>query len=81
VLSKGITASLVNTQAIIVACAVIHNICIDMHDDLPNDPFQHEGYDNVDIAEDNHQNENVIGVVRGRQERDILIRDHFANLN
>ena len=55
-LSKDITASLVNTQAIIVACAVIHNICIDMHDDLPNDAFQHEGYDNVDIAEENDFN-------------------------
>lgn len=41
-LNKGITAILVNTQAIIVACAVIHNICIDIHDDLPNDTFQHE---------------------------------------
>lgn len=37
VLSKGITVNLSNTQAIIVACAVMHNICIDMHDEVPND--------------------------------------------
>ncbi|XP_022175254.1 putative nuclease HARBI1 [Myzus persicae] len=77
VLSKGITTSLINTQAIIVSCAIIHNICIDLHDELPNDILQ-EGYDIENIAEDNLPN--LIEVTRGRQERDRLVRDHFGNL-
>jgi len=77
VLSKGITTSLINTQAIIVSCAIIHNICIDLHDELPNDILQ-EGYDIENIVEANLPN--LIGVTRGRQERDRLIRDHFGNL-
>ncbi|KAF0746439.1 putative nuclease HARBI1, partial [Aphis craccivora] len=49
VLSKGITTSLINTQAIIVACVIIHNICIDLHDGLPNDILL-EGYDIENIT-------------------------------
>lgn len=76
-MSKGITTSLINAQAIIVSCAIIHNICIDLHDELPNDILQ-EGYDIENIAEDNLPN--LIEVTRGRQERDRLVRDHFGNL-
>lgn len=75
-LSKGITVNLRNTQAIIVACAVIHNICIDMHDELPNDLCEYPYDENV---RDNHLH-NLAENTRGRQERDRLIRDHFANL-
>lgn len=72
------TIDLINTQAIIVACAVLHNICIDMHDELPNDDLLYEDYDNdnANIAEDNLLNMTSVG----RQVRDGLIRDHFANL-
>ncbi|VVC31957.1 Hypothetical protein CINCED_3A004389 [Cinara cedri] len=36
VLSKGITANIINTQVIIVACGVIYNICINIHNKIPN---------------------------------------------
>lgn len=76
VLSKGITVNLSNIQAIIVACAVMHNICIDMHDDIPNDLCE-DNYDG-NVREENFFD--LPGNTRGRQERDRVIRDHFANL-
>lgn len=58
--------------------SIIHNICIDQHDVLPND-IQQEDYNiHNNIVEDNLLN--LAGVTRGRQERDRLIRDHFGNL-
>lgn len=51
-----------------------------MHDELPNDRLHEDNNnDHVDIiAEDNFPN--LTGALRGRQERDRLIKDHFANL-
>lgn len=78
-LSKGITANLINIQAIIVACAVLHNICIDMSDILPEEEDL-EDYDDIDENIVLNDFPHLIVVNRGRQERDRLIRDHFANL-
>lgn len=58
-----------------MACAVLHNICIDMNDELPPEDYDNE---NNDIAVDNLSNLPI--VTRGRQERDCLIRDYFGNL-
>jgi len=81
VLSKGITVNLKKTQAIIVACAIMRNICLDMHDELPNDELPN------DLCNDNNEENvrednlfNLAGNTRGRQETDRLITDHFANL-
>lgn len=53
VLSKGLTVDLNNTQAIIVACAVLHNICVDMHDELPDDePMENNINNDVNLSED-----------------------------
>ncbi|CAI6354417.1 unnamed protein product [Macrosiphum euphorbiae] len=76
VLSKGLTVNLNNTQAIIVACAVLHNICVDMHDELPDDELMENNF--INDVNENHI-DNLVGT-RGRQERDRLINDHFANL-
>jgi len=67
VLSKGITVNLKDTQALIVACAVIHNICIDMHDELPNGLC--EDINNANVRENNFFN--LAGNTRGRQEKEI----------
>lgn len=75
-LSKGITVNLKNTQAIIVACAIMHNICIDRHDELPNDLC--EDINNENVREDYLFN--LAGNTRGRQERDRLVRDYFDDL-
>jgi len=75
VLSKGITVNLNNTQAIIVACAVMHNIYIDMHE-VPNDLCEENNDEHV--REENFFD--LPGNTKGRQERDQVIRDHFANL-
>lgn len=75
-LSKGITVNLKNTQAIIVACAIMHNICIDRHDELPNDLC--EDINNENVREDYFFN--LAGNTRGRQERDRLVRDYFDDL-
>lgn len=75
-LNKGIIDNLSNTLAILVACAVMHNICIDVHDEVPNDLCE----DNYD---ENVREENFFDFpenTRRRQERDRVIRDHFANL-
>jgi hypothetical protein len=78
VLCKGLTVQLINAQAIIVACAVPHNICIDMHDNIPND------WPSEDNANDNMGENNPLNCKRttnrGRQARSGLIEDHFANL-
>lgn len=78
VLSKGLTVDLKNTQAIIVACAVLHNVCIEMHDELPDDEPMEENNIDVNLRVDDHI-VNLAGT-RGRQERDRLVNDHFANL-
>jgi len=78
VLSKGLTVDLKNTQAIIVACAVLHNVCIEMHAELPDyEPMEENNID-VNLRVDNHI-VNLAGL-RGRQERDRLVSDHFGNL-
>ncbi|XP_026819015.1 uncharacterized protein LOC113557647 [Rhopalosiphum maidis] len=76
VLSKGITVNLSNTQAIIVMCAVMQNICIDMHDEVPNDLCEDNNDENIREGNFFDLPENT----RGRQERDQGIRDHFVNL-
>lgn len=48
-----------------------------MNDILPDDGVP-ENYDNVNVEVDDLPNAN--GVNSGRQERDRVIRDHFANL-
>ncbi|KAF0703332.1 putative nuclease HARBI1 [Aphis craccivora] len=79
VLSKGLTVDLKNTQAIIVACAVLHNVCIEMHDILPDDELMEENNRNNDVNHRDDHNVNLAGT-RGRQQRDRLVNDHFANL-
>lgn len=71
-----ITVNLKDTQAIIVTCAVLHNISIDMHREMPNDLCEDPNDENVRDYYLFNLEENI----RGRQERDLLIRDHFANL-
>lgn len=78
VLSKGLTVDLNNTQAIIIACAILHNICVDMHDELPDDEPMVNDINNDVNPRGNHI-VNLPGT-RGRQERDRLVNDHFANL-
>ncbi|KAL4083616.1 hypothetical protein QTP88_028932 [Uroleucon formosanum] len=73
--SKGLTVNLNNTQAIIVACAVLHNICVDMHDELPDDELMENNF--INDVNENHIG-NLVGT-RGRQEIDRLINDHFAH--
>lgn len=38
-----------------MVCAIIHNICIDLHDELPNEALN-EDFENIHAAEDNHPN-------------------------
>ena len=74
-LSKGITVDVGNVQAIIVACAVLHNICCDRRDVFPNEAHQNMDDDiAVENAEPNGQS------LRGRQERERVIEEHFSNL-
>lgn len=69
VLSKGLTVDLKNTQAIIVACAVLHNVCIEMHDKLPDDELMEENNRNNDV---NHRDDhNVIWQEQGVGKREI----------
>lgn len=78
VLSKGITVNLMNTQAVIVACAVLHNISIDMKDELSNDFLIEDNNDSdTNVEEDNL---NLRDNTRSRQERNWLIMNYFANL-
>lgn len=79
VLSKGLTVDLKNTQAIIVACAVLHNVRIEMHDTLPDDELMEENNRNNDVNHRDDHNVNLAGT-RGRHGRDRLVNDHFANL-
>lgn len=68
-----------NTQAIIVACAVLHNVCIEMHDTLPDDELMEENNRNNDVNHRDDHNVNLTGT-RVNKERDRLVNDHFANL-
>lgn len=77
-LSKRIAHDLHNTQVIIVACAVLHNICIDMEDNLPNDNNNDDDDDNNNKG--GNVEEDLTNVSTERQERDTLIKDHFADL-
>lgn len=76
ILSEGIRLGVETAMTVIVATAVLHNIAIDMNEDIP----QHWNiYDNVD--------ENVIANIpnvdennSGRQFRQLLINEHFSHL-
>lgn len=70
VLSTGLRISLERVEAVIVACAVLHNICIDAHDALPPDPV---------IPQDGNRARRV-GDTAVPTVRDILVRGYFTNL-
>ncbi|KAF6197671.1 hypothetical protein GE061_008637 [Apolygus lucorum] len=76
VLSKGITVNLRNVQAIIVACVVLHNMCIE--DRRPNDMMDDSANDIVDEGGDVLPPPN--GNNQGRLFRDTLIMNHFRHL-
>ncbi|KAF6205043.1 hypothetical protein GE061_019210 [Apolygus lucorum] len=75
-LSKGITVNLRNVQAIIVACVVLHNMCIE--DRRPNDMMDDGANDMVDEGGDVLPPPN--GNNQGRLFRDTLIMNHFRHL-
>eukprot|EP00102_Acyrthosiphon_pisum_P023339 XP_016660549.1 PREDICTED: uncharacterized protein LOC107883951 isoform X2 [Acyrthosiphon pisum] len=79
VLSLGLRLQLKTVQAIIVATAVLHNICREMKEDLPNDNFE--------LTEPHNETEDIIEVEYnddGRDQdstmRDMLLNNYFARL-
>lgn len=61
-----------------VACAVLYNICVNMHNEVPDDELMENNINNdFNLREDHIVN---FSGTRGRQKRDRLISDHFANL-
>lgn len=77
ILSTGIRLSLERARTVIVATAVIHNIAVDMNDEFPDEWFE----DNIiedDVNGINHNIDNDRN--RGRQVRQRIINQHFANL-
>lgn len=75
ILSKGTAVTLRTVQRIIVACAVLHNICRDMKDTEPDDNHtvlpQQEYVEGREINEENRD---------GDQIRSRLVEEYFANL-
>lgn len=52
-LSKETTVDLTNIRAMIVACAIFHNICINRHKKNPNNLPNEHGYDeHVEVYHD-----------------------------
>lgn len=82
VLALGIRLKLDAVEAIIVACAVLHNIAIDANDAVPT-TTEIEGFEAM-LAATEMPPENI-GEEGGRSSsigtaRDILVRNYFANL-
>lgn len=83
-LSLGLRIALERVQAVVVACAVLHNIAIDENDQLP--PVEVEGFEEVLAATTItagavHEREVDERAIRGNQlARDFLCERHFATL-
>lgn len=73
----GIRLQLKSAQAIIIATAILHNICRDMKEELPGDDFQlldqlHEAEDMTET--ENHFDENG----EDSRTRESLLNNYFA---
>lgn len=77
VLSLGMRVQLNTVFSIIIATAVLHNIAIDMNEDIPYDWLENEV--EVEVEDDVFQQENNNGNM-GRHFRQLLINEHFGQL-
>lgn len=66
----------ISTEILFVTCVILHNITIDVHDEIPNDGY---GVDRDNDVEKDH-NSNKAEVTRGSEERSKLINDYFLPL-
>ena len=58
-----------------VATAVLHNIAIEMNEDIPQ-----EWLDTIDDGQDNNEEITVPNNIAARHFRQMLINEHFARL-
>lgn len=73
----GIRLQLKTVQAIIIATAILHNICRDMKEELPGDNFQF--LDQLNEAEDMTETENRFDDNgEDSRTRDSLLNNYFA---
>lgn len=75
ILKYGLRLQLETTMNVIIATAVLHNIAIEMHEEIPEDwPENDEHNDDIQELPDNIRN------FQGRLVRQHLINEYFANL-
>lgn len=72
ILKLGMRMKLETTMNVIVATAVLHNIALDMNEEIP------ENWNEVDIEE--QEGELVNNPLPGRHTRQLLINEHFSRL-
>lgn len=76
ILSQGIRLEVETAMTVIVATAVLHNIAIDMKEDIPQHwNFYENGDENAILGIRNADENNT-----GRQFRQLLINEHFSRL-
>lgn len=85
ILATGLRVALDRVEAIIIACAVLHNICIDARDNLP--PVEMEGFDEAmlrlhDVEQNFVETEDTQTARTGKpaSARDLLVQRHFQHL-
>lgn len=76
ILSQGIRLDVNTAMTVIVATAVLHNLALNMNEDIPPDWIVNE----EGIIEENEGNHLLNGNPTGRQFRQLLVNEHFARL-
>ncbi|KAJ8911003.1 hypothetical protein NQ315_011268 [Exocentrus adspersus] len=76
ILRLGMRLKLDTIRAVIVATAVLHNLAIDMGEEIPNDWLDDLADENIAEPENRNVENND-----GRQIKNLLIHEHFSRLN